>query len=390
MSVTVEELIKNTNRKELKLVAGDSGLKRVVRWVHMVENVEISSFLEGQEIAFTTGVGLESEEDLFELVKYNYNQNASAMVINIGPFIERISESILSYCKEHDFPLFEVPWNVHMANIMRNFSMEILESEKEQMMLASAVKNAMFFPGQEDTYIPTLESYHFLGDWSYCVALVEITDKLGEYVHKNIQERIGKIIDSAVVHGYENTAVFIMEQQIVLFFANYNDEEVKKILTTVFKEVMVKFPENCNSYWGVGECTKNIKCISKSYKKARNAMMLQRKTEQSNKIRFYSDLGLYKILLSVDSDNALKDYYNQILYPLEEYDAINGTDFLEVLKVYFQCECSVQETAEELFMHRNSIRYKINKIQELTGMNLSVQMDKTRVQIAFMVRELLH
>ena len=58
MAVTVEELYIKENHAKIMLVAGEGGMENVVRWVHVVESIQISNFLEGQEIAFTTGVGL--------------------------------------------------------------------------------------------------------------------------------------------------------------------------------------------------------------------------------------------------------------------------------------------------------------------------------------------
>ena len=59
MAVTVRQLIQQLDMElTMRPVAGESGLGHIVRWIHMVEGVEISSFLQGGEIAFTTGIAL--------------------------------------------------------------------------------------------------------------------------------------------------------------------------------------------------------------------------------------------------------------------------------------------------------------------------------------------
>lgn len=88
MAVLLSDLYESVKNQDITLVAGESGMGNVVRWLHMVESNEISSFLDGQEIAFTTGVGLNGEEDLLELVKSNNEHKASGMVINIGSFYQ--------------------------------------------------------------------------------------------------------------------------------------------------------------------------------------------------------------------------------------------------------------------------------------------------------------
>ena len=75
----------------------------MVRWLHMVESNAISSFLDGQEIAFTTGVGLNRDETLLDLVKANNEHKASGMVINIGPFIKEVPKDVIDYCNKEGF-----------------------------------------------------------------------------------------------------------------------------------------------------------------------------------------------------------------------------------------------------------------------------------------------
>lgn len=389
MSVTLEHLLKAVEGEEIRLVAGEGGMSNVVSWVHVVENTQISEFLEGQEIAFTTGVGLESDEDLLEIVRYNHRMNASAMIINVGPFIKEIPPSVINYGNSHDFPIFEVPWHVHMSKIMRAFSAILIDSEKEQIMLTSAVKNSISDPSREDTYIPTFELFHFLRGWSYCLCVIEVMDGLGNPVHSSILNRLNMLVERNVVHDYTNSAVMLIDNRIVIMLANYSQEKVEKIFDTVHKKVVKSIPANCVSYWGVGENTKSVRCIYKSYNKAVNSISLQRKQGKQNEITFYSEMGFYKILMSVEDDNTLKSYYEEVLGPLLEYDRINSTDLTNELKVFFECDCSVQVTAEILYMHRNSIRYKINKIEEILGISLECQEEKSKLMLAFCIENII-
>lgn len=65
MAVTLRRLLEYVKDEELQILSGEDNIDRVVRWTHVVEAIEISTFLEGQEVAFTTGVATKSEEELF-------------------------------------------------------------------------------------------------------------------------------------------------------------------------------------------------------------------------------------------------------------------------------------------------------------------------------------
>ena len=119
MSVVLKEAIRQAGCTDIKLVAGKNGLTNAVEWVHMVDTTEIADFLSGGEIAFTTGIGVSEKMSLLTLVERVYKNHASAMVVNIGPYVAEIPQEVIDFGNVHDFPVFEVPWSVHMADMMR-------------------------------------------------------------------------------------------------------------------------------------------------------------------------------------------------------------------------------------------------------------------------------
>ena len=63
----------------------------------MVETIEASSFLEGGEIAFATGFGLNNRQTLLELTKNIYSHYAAGLILNTGPFLEKVSDDVLNF-----------------------------------------------------------------------------------------------------------------------------------------------------------------------------------------------------------------------------------------------------------------------------------------------------
>ena len=118
MGLTIKEIIKLVDHLEMKLVAGEAGTDNEVTWTHVVDSDAISAFLQGKELVFTTGIGLNKDLPLIELVKDVYMDGASGIVINIGPYIDAIGQDVIDFADEKGFPVFEVPWHVHMAEIM--------------------------------------------------------------------------------------------------------------------------------------------------------------------------------------------------------------------------------------------------------------------------------
>lgn len=385
MAVLLSDLYESIKNQDVTLVAGERGMGNVVRWLHMVESNAISSFLDGQEIAFTTGVGLNRDETLLDLVKANNEHKASGMVINIGPFIKEVPKDVIDYCNKEGFPLFTVPWRVHMAEIMRSICYIITESDKYNLELSSAVKNAIFFSNQEELYVPQLERNNFLPTWTYCITVVEIMEN-GEKVSEEKLQRYLKNMENYMIFPRKKTFVFELGGNIVLLFAGYAETMVKKTVTDMLKRCNFQ-KEQC--YIGIGRATPNAQNIGKSYRQACQVLKLQKNTQNDKGVVAYQDLGIYTLLMDIENEDVINEYYTETIQKLVEYDKLNQTNYCEVLQCYLEHSGSVKETAEAMFVHRNTINYKINKIEEMLNCDLSELDTRLLYSIAFMLKRIM-
>ena len=174
LSVTIGLLYESVKNHDIKLIAGEKGLSKAVKWVHMVENIEIATFLEGGEVTFSTGIGLSNEFELINLIEGIIKSKASGIVINIGPYIKKIGKKCIDYCNETNTPLFVVPWHVHMAEIMRVFCIKITENEKNSLEISTSIQNAIFYHEREDLYLSQLEIHGFKSENKYCIAVFDV------------------------------------------------------------------------------------------------------------------------------------------------------------------------------------------------------------------------
>lgn len=386
--VTLRSLLEAVEEEKLTILAGENNLDQAVRWIHMVESIEISGFLEGQEIAFTTGAALKSEDELCQMVKGIIANRATAIVVNLGPYIREVPLEIIEYCKEYQFPLITAPWETHMAHIMQIFCMKITEADKESMELSSAVKNAIFFPNQEELYFPSLERYHYSPKWSYCVAMIEVIQGV-QQVDAERRKKIQKYIENQLLYQYQDVIVFEIEEKVILIFNRLSEEQVLEALKRVIRNYQGLLRKDERSYIGVGKSTINMKCISKSFNQAKGALRLQKIRNLPEQAVSYTDLGLYKILLALDDKGIGREYHQEMLGKLIKYDETDQTDLCKVLECYLNHSGKVKETSEELFVHRNTVNKKINKIEEIIGCDMSDLDTRMRFKIAFMIQEIL-
>ncbi|MDD6504572.1 MAG: PucR family transcriptional regulator ligand-binding domain-containing protein, partial [Lachnospiraceae bacterium] len=126
MSFTVQDMMLiSQERYHMKFCGGQKGWSNSISWCHMLEDTTIIQNFWGKELAVTTGLGFPTEEKLLELLRELVNHHAAGLIVNVGNYISEIPQSALAYCDENDFPLLTVPWEVHLADMMKDFSIRI-------------------------------------------------------------------------------------------------------------------------------------------------------------------------------------------------------------------------------------------------------------------------
>lgn len=84
------------------------------------------------------------------------------------------------------------------------------------------------------------------------------------------------------------------------------------------------------------------------------------------------------------SDSALADLAERTFQPLADYDHAHQSDLLHTLDVFLKCGGNQSKTAQELFLHRSSLLYRLRRIEELTGFDLRDNEQRVLLQMCFM------
>jgi len=103
----------------------------------------------------------------------------------------------------------------------------------------------------------------------------------------------------------------------------------------------------------------------------------------------FEDLGTYRLLLSMADPDALRAFSDAMLKPLDDYDREQGGELTPSLRAFLQHNARWETAAAELFVHRHTLRYRMRKVEELTGRDLSSSFDRMEFWLALRARELL-
>jgi PucR family transcriptional regulator, purine catabolism regulatory protein len=103
----------------------------------------------------------------------------------------------------------------------------------------------------------------------------------------------------------------------------------------------------------------------------------------------YRDLGAFQLLLSLQDDDALRLYCDSVLGPLEDGSGEYGDELIRSLEAFIEQNGQWERAARELYCHRHTLRYRIRRVEQLTGRDLSNARDRIEFWLALRARELV-
>ncbi|WP_249010424.1 PucR family transcriptional regulator ligand-binding domain-containing protein [Conexibacter sp. DBS9H8] len=108
------------------------------------------------------------------------------------------------------------------------------------------------------------------------------------------------------------------------------------------------------------------------------------------RVATYRDLGSYQLLLSLQEDAALALFCDSVLGAIERSDGHYGGELIRSLEAFIEENGQWERAAKRLYCHRHTLRYRIKRVEELTGRDLSLARDRIEFWLALRGRELVN
>ena len=133
-----------------------------------------------------------------------------------------------------------------------------------------------------------------------------------------------------------------------------------------------------------------MQSIPQSFREAQRAVEIGRRLFGEGKIHSFARLGIYRLLFYLDGQSELTNFYQEILGPLLDYDARHDGTYIKTLECYFQYNGNLSQTARTMHFHRNSLIYRLERIEEILGRSLEDAELRLSLQIALKIHHLHH
>ncbi|GAC1646857.1 MAG: PucR family transcriptional regulator [Ktedonobacteraceae bacterium] len=139
---------------------------------------------------------------------------------------------------------------------------------------------------------------------------------------------------------------------------------------------------------GIGRMAANVQGIPQAFREAQRAVEIGRRLFGEGKFHSFARLGIYRLLFYLDGQSELTNFYQEMLGPLLEYDARHDGTYIKTLECYFQYNGNLSQTARTMHFHRNSLIYRLERIEEILGRSLEDAELRLSLQIALKIHHL--
>ncbi len=389
MPVRVRDVLQMECLRGARLVAGEKGLDAEVRWITVGEEPDLPDWVFGGEMILSTLFAVKPEWRS-EYIKRLSDRGVAGMLIKPERFLGEIPDSILEVADRESFPVGEVPMNVLWSRVLDGFYRNLLAEQVERGRVETEMRLRRGFfedllsnrmSGEEISRRAGLLRCDLSDGGVLLVFSVtnfnEITSKrrLDELQLYHLKSLLYDTVDDATREIHQN---FICtprpEGAAVLLGSPIQDREA------LAKHVLLRCGErvrNLPVHAGLGEPFDPPDQAAKSYQEAESALCMGRRLRTAKgldgKIHVFATLGIHRLLfaLSQESLETLQGFKETTVGPVIGYDEKHGTQLLETLRAYMECNGNTSEVAELLHVHKQSVRYSLRRITELTVLDVA-------------------
>lgn len=363
MSITVLEATKLSTFKNFKLIVGHSGLDRQVEKIGILDYEFISNihgqFIPGEFVISSLLFAKDHPERILSAVTSLIEDGVSGLAIK-NIYYSTLPQEVLDYASEHSFPIFIFDNTVYFEDIITELTDKIRSVDNDALLEAKVDALVRLSLNKATVREIALEINASFREYFFVLYLRE--KKLFN-PHGSI-----KLLDEIKKHRsleLQNSVMRYRQGLLLILTFDQALEETKLIASSL--QVFSKLGIPSDQYeGGISGAHSDLSDLGHAINESLYAQKSSALIHES--LCAFSDIGIYSILMPYYQELWMRQFYDRILQPIKDYDERYNTQLFETAQAFVEQDGKIPETAESLFMHNNTIRYRIGKIKSLLHM----------------------
>lgn len=238
------------------------------------------------------------------------------------------------------------------------------------------------------------------------IAVIVDIDSFARYLERRrlkesaIQELKRRLADAARLQTRQLFSNFLLgprSDNVIIFLGRSAEEdpdflvENSRVLATRIQRYVKGLLPDLTVSVGIGRYKNDPAAIPASFSEADVALEIGHRIHGPASISTFGGTGTYKLLFRVlqEDPGELESFYGETLEPAVAYDSRYGTELVHTLITYLHNDASTVKTASDLFAHRHTIRYRLDRVNELTGLDVDKSEARERLTLGIKAMQLL-
>ncbi len=409
MPLTIAEALKMEAFDKCRLLTGEAGQNNKIEWVNILEILDDLSHIEPGELLITTAHDFNTHSYRWQraMIELFAVKKLAAVAIQTGHYVDKIPPSFIRFAEKHSIPLIEIPADVSFKSITRALMNRLIQDStldapenKGAMavgrveLLARSMKELwqQIFTSESPGDLH-LDLNRFSLDMQLPIAVViiyfaeeveetnlqngEQKNRLSSQAEPVVMRILRQLRVSYLVGPSENYLTILLQPS---FIEEKHEAYIKNIIFRLIQELKVYFP--LNKIQSTLSCLHDgLDTIKPALGEAEKALQAVRLGLVKNEaITAYHNLGLYRLIMDTRNMETLNCFYNGTIKPLLVYDNNCDGALIKTLRQYLD-SCSIKRAAEILYVHRHTMKYRLEQVKKLTGLNPLLPEDALQLNI---------
>ena len=341
------------------LVAGEAGKNKMV--MHMCalsRKTELFS-VQSNELIFLTGPNV-AKDNILEEIVVTIPQKVTGVIVNAKFYNKKIATTLLRQYDKLKIPLLYFAWPSDLGDLQKLLFNKLVtsssqnDSEYKKFVLEQLLHQK--FP----PYADYDNIFQVKATDKFNVGVVEI-----EQITQNKLEALVDILRENLAAAYVTMTEWHSKRHIIILYKYQSGQD-----NIIYEQQLIDLLEPLGYKYKIGFSYNSARWDKLAFTYEEAQMSIFMAEQLGYPVPFavaFQDMYLLKIIQSVPETKLLEDYVHKTLDKLVEYDKVNGSDALEFLKVWITYSGNTQKIAAALYLHRNTVNYRINKIKEILG-----------------------
>ena len=373
-----------------------------MRWVHSTELTDPTPWLKGGELLLTMGIQLDGPKAQRELIDRLADHEIAGLGFGTGFTHKRLPAALVTAARKRSFPLFEVPYELPFIAITERAFAQLVDERYEMLqrnMVGDVLAEALtghLYPDELRRGCARSGSASRSPCWpsstpdpTAAAALLErILEREG--VHNLVAIRAGLLCAVIDADGLEQAGKGNGTGDRKGDGGDRDNDPI-----ALASKLRGELAERFGTVTAAASRAAPTHSLRLSFHEARCALEAVRLQNgdaprgwRCAPVASIAISGAFQLLLSLQDDDALISYCRGVLGPVEQGEGEYGDELLRSLDVFIEHNGHWEKAANALYCHRHTLRYRIRRVEQLTGRDFSQARDRIEFWLALRGREL--